>query len=203
MSRWMRKAPRNPELAKRWAAFLSNYREAIAAMDLLTMPTLTFSVLYCFFVIAHERRHILHFNVTRHPTSAWGIQQLRESFPYDRALGFLIFDRGANFSAEVVEAIKSFRIHPKRTSFQSPWRNGALSVSSALADAICSIMWSPSMSGTGSADFVRSYHDDRTHLGLGKQTPNRRKAALGTTPNVSVVSVLRLGGLHHCYDLAA
>jgi len=66
--RWMRKAPRDPEPAKPWATFLSNHREAIAAMDFFTMPTLTFGVLYCFFVIAHDRRRILHFNVTKYPT---------------------------------------------------------------------------------------------------------------------------------------
>ena len=71
MLRWMRRAPRRPEPAKRWATFLNNHREAIAAMDFYTVPTLTFGVLYCFFVIAHDRRRILHWNVTRHPTSAW------------------------------------------------------------------------------------------------------------------------------------
>ena len=80
MLRWMRKAPRDPEPAKRWAAFLNNHREAIAAMDFFTVPTLTFGVLYCFFVIAHDRRRILHCNVTMHPTSAWVVQQLRETF---------------------------------------------------------------------------------------------------------------------------
>ena len=50
--RWMRKAPRSPEPAKRWAAFLANHREAFAAMDFFTVPTLTFGVLYCFFVIS-------------------------------------------------------------------------------------------------------------------------------------------------------
>jgi putative transposase len=50
--RWMRKAPKDPEPSKRWAAFLSNHREAIAAMDFFTVPTFTFGVLYCFFVIA-------------------------------------------------------------------------------------------------------------------------------------------------------
>src|ERR1035441_5522460 len=65
----MRKEPRNPEPAKRWAAFLSNHRGAIAAMDFFTVPTLTFGVLYCFFVIAHDRRRILHCNVTRQPTA--------------------------------------------------------------------------------------------------------------------------------------
>jgi len=65
--RWMRKAPRSPEPAKRWAAFLSNHREVIAAMDFFTVPTLTFGILYCFFVMAHDRRRILPFSVTRHP----------------------------------------------------------------------------------------------------------------------------------------
>jgi putative transposase len=49
--------------------FFANHRDAIAAMDLFTVPTLTFGALYCFFVISHDRRRILHCNVTRHPTS--------------------------------------------------------------------------------------------------------------------------------------
>jgi putative transposase len=68
--RWMRKAPRDPEPAKRWVAFLNNHREAIATMDFFTVPTLTLGVLYCLFVISHNRRRILHFDATRHPSSA-------------------------------------------------------------------------------------------------------------------------------------
>jgi hypothetical protein len=75
-------------LAKRWAAFLDNHREAIAAMDFFTVATLTFGVLHCFFVIAHDRRRILHCNVTRHPSSLWITQRLREAFPYDAASSF-------------------------------------------------------------------------------------------------------------------
>jgi putative transposase len=81
ISRWMRRAPRRPEPAQRWLAFLRNHREGIATMDFFTVPTLTFNVLYCFFIISHDRRRILHFNVTRHPTSTWIAQQLREAFP--------------------------------------------------------------------------------------------------------------------------
>lgn len=88
ISRWMRRAPRDPEPAKRWLAFLRNHREAIAAMDFFTVPTIAFQVLYCFFVIAHDRRRILHFNVTRHPTSSWIVQQLREAFPTSGLLDF-------------------------------------------------------------------------------------------------------------------
>src|SRR5208282_631843 len=69
ISRWMKRAPKDPDQAKHWLAFLRNPREAIAAMDFFTVPTITFGVLYCFFVIRHDRRHILHFNITKHPTS--------------------------------------------------------------------------------------------------------------------------------------
>jgi putative transposase len=81
ISRWMTRAPRDPELARRWLAFLSNHREAITAMDFFTVPTITFGILYCFFVIRHDRWRILHFNITKYPTSRI-IQQLREAFPF-------------------------------------------------------------------------------------------------------------------------
>jgi len=54
ISRWMKRAPRNPELARRWLTFLRNHREAIAAMNFFTVPTITFSALHCFFVNSHD-----------------------------------------------------------------------------------------------------------------------------------------------------
>jgi putative transposase len=112
ISRWMRRAPRSPEPAKRWLAFLRNHHEAIAAMDFFTVPTISFGVLYCFFVIGHDRRKILHFNVTKHPTSMWIVQQLRQAFPFDATPRFLIFDRDAKFGLEVPIAIRSMKINP-------------------------------------------------------------------------------------------
>jgi putative transposase len=122
--RWMRKAPRNPGQTNGWATFLSNHREAIAAMDSFVVPTLTFGVLYCFFVISHGRRGVLHFNVTRNPTSAWVSQQLREAFPYDSPPRYLIFDREHTFHGEVLETMESLGATPVRTSIRSPWQNG-------------------------------------------------------------------------------
>jgi putative transposase len=113
-SRWMKRAPRGPEAAKRWLAFLRNHREAIAAMDFFTAPTITFGVLYCFFVISHDRRRILHFNITKHPTSSWIIQQLREAFPFESASRFLIFDRDAKYGLEVPVAIRCLKMRPVR-----------------------------------------------------------------------------------------
>jgi transposase InsO family protein len=204
--RWMRKAPRNPATARRWAAFLSNHRETIAAMDFFTVPTITFGVLYCFFVIAHHRRRIIHFNVTRHPTSAWVIQQLREAFPYDLAPRYLIFDRGTNFNDHVVDTIKSFGIEPKRISFQSPWQNGIAErfVGTCRRDLLDHvIVVNERHLKRLMRDLISYYHADRTHLGLGKQTPAERKAELNPAPDFRVVSIPRLGGLHHRYRLAA
>jgi putative transposase len=124
ISRWMKRAPRDPEPAKRWLTFLRNHREAIAAMDFFTVPTITFSVLYCFFVINHDRRRILHFNVTKHPTSFWIVQQLREAFPFGSAPRFVIFDRDAKYGLEVPSAVRSLMVNPVRTSLESPWQNG-------------------------------------------------------------------------------
>jgi hypothetical protein len=204
--RWMRKAPRDPEPAKRWAAFLSNHRETITAMDFFTVPTLTFGVLYCFFVIAHDRRRILHCNVTRHPTSAWVVQQLRDTFPYDVASKYLIFDRGTQFNEEVIDVVKSFSIQPKRTSFRSPWQNGVAErwVGNCRRDLLNHvIVLNEQHLKRLMSEYVRYYHDDRTHLALEKGTPAGREAETKPNADCRVVSMPRLGGLHHRYDLAA
>jgi transposase InsO family protein len=204
--RWMRKAPRSPEPAKRWAAFLSNHREAIAAMDFFTVPTLTFGVLYCFFVIAHDRRRILHCNVTEHPTSAWVVQQLREAFPYDSAPGYLIFDRGAQFNKEVIDTIKDFGIQPRRTSFRSPWQNGVAErwVGNCRRDLLDHvIVLNERHLKRLMNEYVHYYHDDRTHLELAKETPAGRETEANSGASSKVIAMPRLGGLHHRYDLAA
>jgi hypothetical protein len=67
VSRWIRRAPRDADPVKRWLTFPRNHREAIAATDFCTVSTLTFAALYCCFVIAHDRRKILHLHVTRIP----------------------------------------------------------------------------------------------------------------------------------------
>jgi hypothetical protein len=106
VSRWMRRAPRDADPVKQWLTFLRNHREAIAAMDFFTVPTLTFGVLYCFFVIGHDRRKILHCNVTKNPHALWIVQQLREAWAYQEPQRFLLFDRDAKFGADVVSAVK-------------------------------------------------------------------------------------------------
>ena len=203
ISRWMKRAPRDPDRAKRWLTFLRNHREAIAAMDFFTVPTVTFRVLYCFFVIGHDRRRILHFNVTKHPTSFWVVQQLREAFPFESAPRFLIFDRDSKYGAEVPAAVRSLKIRPVRTSFESPWQNGIAErwVKSCRRDLLDHIIAvNERHLKRLLSDYVRYYHEDRTHLGLAKQTPSQRVPA---TNRGQVIAFPRLGGLHHRYDRAA
>lgn len=203
ISRWMKRAPRDHEPAKRWLTFLRNHREAIAAMDFFTVPTITFAVIYAFFVISHDRRRILHFNVTKHPTSLWIVQQLREAFPFGSAPRFLIFDRDGKYGLEVPTAVRSLKISPVRTSFESPWQNGVAerwveSCRQDLLDHVIAV--NERHLKRLLSEYVRYYHEDRTHLGLGKRTPGNRipHRNLGR-----VVSSARLGGLHRRYDRAA
>src|SRR5262250_46356 len=119
VSRWLRRAPRTPAPAQRWLTFLRNHREAIAAMDFFTVPTLMFGVLYCFFVIAHDRRKILRCNVTRNPSALWIVQQIREAWPYAPAHRFLLFDRDSKFGSDVVSAAREIGSQPIRTAFRS------------------------------------------------------------------------------------
>lgn|SRR5487761_17794 len=203
ISRWMKRAPPDPGLTKRWLAFLRNHREAIAAMDFFTVPTITFGVIYCFFVIAHDRRRILHFNVTKHPTSLWVVQQLRETFPFESAPRFLIFDRDGKYGIEVPAAVRSLKIRPVRTSFESPWQNGIAErwVESCRRDLLDHVIaLNERHLKRLLLEYVSYYHEDRTHLGLGKGTPLGR---IASAISGRIVSHERVGGLHHRYDRAA
>jgi putative transposase len=163
-------------------------------------------VVYAWFAIDHTRRRILHFDVTDQPTAAWVIQQLREAFGFDIATRHLIFDRDSIFSAQVVATVKSFGIEPTRTAYRSPWQNGIAerwfgSVRRELLDHV--VVFSEPHLRRLLRDYVAYYHDDRTHLGLDKQTPAMRQFVEQRSLPAAVVAHPRLDGLHHRYELAA
>jgi len=203
ISRWMKRAPRAPDFAKRWCTFLENHREAITAMDFFTVPTVRFGVLHCFFIIAHDRRRILHLNVTKHPTGLWIIQQLREAFPFDSSSKFLILDRDAKYGSQIPTFVKSLGISPIRTSSESPWQNGVAErwVGSCRRDLLDHVIpLNERHLKRLLSEYACYYHEDRTHLGLGKETPSCR---IPSVPSGHVTSHDRLAGLHHRYNRAA
>ena len=141
-----------------------------------------------------------------HPTSAWVIQQLREAFRYDSAPGYLIFDRGPQFNDEVIETVNSFGIQPKRTSFRSPWQNGVAerwvgTCRRDLPDHV--IVLNRRHLKRLMNEYVLYYLEDRTHLALQKGTPAGREAREDRGGDRKIISMPRLGGLHHRYNRAA
>jgi putative transposase len=145
----------------------------------------------------------VHVNVTRHPTSTWIAQQLREAFPYESAPRFLLFDHDQKYGLEVPAALRSLQITAVQTSIQSPWQNGVAErwVGSCRRDLLDHIIaLNERHLKRLLAAYTSYYHDDRTHLGLRKETPGRRIRSAATGP---VICHARLGGLHHRYDRAA
>lgn len=124
VARYLRRLRRRGDPKMSWLAFLRNHRETIVALDFFTVPTATFSLLYCLFVIEHGRRRILHFNGTAHPTADWVLQQLREAFPEAGPYRYAILDHDAKFDANVIAFRRDTGLKPKRTSVAAPWQNG-------------------------------------------------------------------------------
>jgi hypothetical protein len=203
VSRMMPRRPADPEAQQRWLNFLRNHREVLAAMDFFTVPTATFRVLCVFFVIHHARRTVLHVRITEHPTTGWIIQQLREAFAYDAVPRYLVFDNDKKYGTDVLAVIEHMGIRRKQITPNSPWQNGAAerwveTVRRDLLDHV--IVLNERHLHRLLSEFVAYYHDDRTHLGLGKGTPSRRVPASKPNGAAAIVGHPRLGGLHHRYE---
>jgi transposase InsO family protein len=203
VSRYLRSLPRAPRAGQTWTTFLRNHRNGIAAMDFFTVPTAMFRVLHVLLVIRHGRRDVVRWAVTTSPTAGWVAQQLREAFPFDSAPRFMIFDRDPIFSAAVAATLRSMQVEPTRTSHRSPWQNGVAerfvgTVRQELLDHVIILNECHLRRLLGS--FIAYYNEDRTHLGLSKGSPFGRpieRRPAGATSNV--VSLPRVGGLHHRY----
>jgi transposase InsO family protein len=202
VARYLRRILRRGDPGKRWLAFLRNHHEAIVALDFFTVPTATFRVLYCFFVIEHRRRRILHFNVTQYPSADWVVQQLREAFPEAGPYRYVILDRDAKFDRDVISFLKSTGLKPKRTSRRAPWQNGTAerwigSCRREILDHLIAL--NEQHLRRIVRDYIRYHHEDRIHDSLDKDTPSRRPIEPKPAADAKLISLPRLGGLHHRY----
>ena len=105
-----------------WGTFLENHLKTLVSVDFFTVPTIRFQVLYVFLVLAHERRRIVHFAVTSHPTAEWTAQQMREAFPWDTVPRYLQRDRGRIFGREFVDQVKAMAIKQVLSAPRLPWQ---------------------------------------------------------------------------------
>jgi hypothetical protein len=115
--------PRHPP-SQTWKTFLRNHLAGTIAIDFLTVPTVTFNVLYVFFVLSLERRRVLHVNVTAHPYATWGAQQIVEAMGAQIVPARLIRDCDAIFGTEFDARVNNLGVRQIRISPRSPWKNG-------------------------------------------------------------------------------
>ena len=168
------------------------------------MPTVRFQVLYVFLELAHDRRRILHFNVTAHPTAEWTGQQLREAFPFEQVPRYLLRDRDATFGEEFQRQVSDMGIQEVLSAPRSPWQRAYVervmgSLRRECLDHVI-VFHEPSLRRI-LASYFQYYHRSRTHLSLEKDSPVPRSIQ---SPEMGrVVALPQLGGLHHRYERRA
>jgi putative transposase len=120
VGRYMVRHRRPP--SQTWRTFLENHLKTMVSVDFFTVPTIRFQILYVFWVLAHDRRRILHFNVTAHPTAEWTAQQLREAFPFEQIPRYLLRDRDGVFGHDFTQQVQEFGIQEVLGAPRSPWQ---------------------------------------------------------------------------------
>jgi transposase InsO family protein len=187
-----------------WRTFLENHVKTTVSVDFFTVPSIRFQVLYVFLVLAHDRRRIVHFNVTAHPTAEWSAQQLREAFPFEQIPRYLLRDRDRIFGDEFRKDVQAMGIQEVLSAPRSPWQRAYVerfigTIRRECLDHV--IVLNEASLYRHVKSFLAYYHESRTHLSLAKDTPEPRLVhppALG-----AVVAIPQVGGLHHRYELRA
>jgi putative transposase len=163
--------------SQHWKTFLENHVKSLVSADFFTVPTMRFQILYVFLVLAHERRRILHFAVTAHPTAEWTAHQLREAFPWDTAPRFLLRDRDRIFGHEFVEQLKIMGVEQILSAPGAPWQRAYVerligTIRRECLDHV--IVFNETSLRRYLQSFTDYYHRSRTHLSLQKDTPEPR-----------------------------
>ena len=191
---------RRPPPSQTWRTFLTNHIGQLVSVDFFVVPTLTFRVLFVFVVLAHDRRQILHVNVTGYPTAAWTAQQIRNAFPWDTAPRFLLRDRDRTYGHNFRACLEAMEIDEVLTAPQSPWQNPYVErlIGSMRRECVDHVIVLNERSlHRILRSYIDYYHLWRTHLSLGKDAPVSRRvepAAPG-----EVIAMPHVGGLHHSY----
>lgn len=202
VSKYMVRGRKPP--SQTWRTFLDNHLTQLVSIDFFTVPTIRFQVLYVFLVLAHDRRRVMHFNVTAHPTADWTGQQLRNAFPYDQFPRYLLRDRDAIFGGDFRDQVQGMGMEEVLSTPRSPWQRAYVErvIGSIRRECLDHLI----VLDEGSlrrilTSYLDYYHRSRTHLSLGKDSPEPRPvqgSEIGP-----VVSVRQVGGLHHRYERQA
>ena len=198
VSKYMIKHRRRP--SQNWRTFLQNHAKELIALDFFTVPTATFRVLFVLVILSHDRRRILHFNVTEHPTAAWTARQLLEACETDNAPRFLVRDRHAIYGETFRRQVTALKIQEVPTAPRSPWQNAYAERVIGSIQRECLnhlIVLGERHLRRILRSYANYYNETRTHLSLDKDAPGKRPIQW---PNQGkVTEIKRVGGLHHEY----
>jgi len=190
--------------SQRWRTFLENHVGEFVSVDFLTVPTVRFQVLFVFVVLAHDRRRVVHFNVTKNPTARWTARQITEAFPWDTAPRYLLRDRDATYGKEFRDRVAAMSIEEVVTAARSPWQSPFVErlIGSIRRECLDHVVVLNENHLRRTLDsYFDYYHRCRTHLSLGKDSPEHRAHEPPEIGNV--VDLPRVGGLHHLYTRRA
>jgi putative transposase len=184
-----------------WRTFLKNHMNNTYAIDFFTVPTANFNLLYVLVVLWHERRKVIHFNVTMNPSAEWTAQQIVEACPWNTEPKYLLRDRDGIYGKAFQKRIQNMGIEEVKTAPQSPWQNPYCErvIGSIRRDCLnhTIVLNEKHLKGILS-EYFEYYHHDRTHLGLLKDTPFERQVQ-PKPENGKLIALSRVGGLHHRY----
>jgi transposase InsO family protein len=181
-----------------WRTFLRNHAEAIAAIDLCVVPTLTFERLFAFLVLGHGRRQLLWFAVTRNPTAEWLAQQIVQAFPWDTAPTYLVRDNDGAYGQAFTRRLRAMGIRDRPTSPRSPWQNPYAErlIGTLRRECLDHVLIFGERHLRRILPLYSSYYNQtRTHLALGKDAPLRRAVQGSGT----IIATPILFGSHHRY----
>jgi len=196
VSQYMVRGRRPP--SQSWKTFLQNHAEAIAAIDMCVVPTLTFERLFAFVILGHGRRQLLWFEVTRHPTAEWLARQIAEAFPWASAPTYLVRDNDDAYGHVFSRRVMAMGIRDRPISPRSPWQNGHMERLIGTVRRECldrMLIFGEAHLRQILTLYASYYNESRTHLSLHKDTPLGR--AVQRYGNIAATPVL--SGLHHRY----
>jgi putative transposase len=176
----------------------------LVALDFFVVPTVTFRVLFVLVILAHERRRVVHFNVTEHPTAAWTTQQVVEACPWDEAPRYLLRDRDRIYAATFRQRVRHMGIKEVCIAPRSPWQNPYVerligSIRRECLDQVI-VLHEQHLQRLLTSYFVY-YHRWRTHLALTMDCPEPRPVLAADRGRV--IAIPEVGGLHHHYERVA
>jgi transposase InsO family protein len=196
VSKYMVRGRRPP--SQSWKTFLRNHAEAIAAIDMCVVPTVTFDLLFVFLVLGHGRRRLLWFEVTRHPTTEWLARQITEAFPWASAPAYLVRDNDRAYGHVFKSRVRAMGIRDRPTSPGSPWQNGYAERLIGTLRRECldqMLIFGEMHLRRILSDYAAYYNQARIHLALQKDAPLHR----AVQRSGAIVAIPILAGLHHKY----